>query len=144
MACACGVEPIPASLENRPRFAPWLRAIFSAAPKPPPIMAWGLKAYLNIMPKVAGTYLMRAMSIARPPTRNMAAIMGTIFSVTEARRCTPPRNMKPQIATSTAPITQLGMPKAVEQVEPMHTPPARAALAMSSMSIFPRMSLVKT
>ena len=31
-----------------------------------------------------------------------------------------------------------------EQVEPMHTPPARAALAMSSTSIFPRMSLEKT
>ena len=64
-ACAWGVEPIPASLENRPRFAPWLMAIFSAAPKPPPMMAWGLKAYLKIMPKVAGTYLMRAMSIAQ-------------------------------------------------------------------------------
>ena len=30
-AWAWGVEPIPASLENRPRFAPWLMAVFSAA-----------------------------------------------------------------------------------------------------------------
>ena len=29
-ACACGVEPIPASFENRPRLAPWLMAVLSA------------------------------------------------------------------------------------------------------------------
>ena len=30
IACACGVLPIPASLENRPRFAPCEIAVFSA------------------------------------------------------------------------------------------------------------------
>ena len=43
-AWAWGVEPMPASLENRPRLAPWLMAVFRAAPKPPPMMAWGSKA----------------------------------------------------------------------------------------------------
>ena len=49
----------------------------------------------------------------------MAAMTGTIFSVTEARRCTPPTKMKPQITTSTMPTIQEGTPKAVWKVEPM-------------------------
>ena len=38
-AWAWGVEPMPASLENRPRFAPWETAAFIPAPKVPPRMA---------------------------------------------------------------------------------------------------------
>ena len=45
--------------------------------------------------------------------------MGTIFSVTEARRLTPPRKMMAQIATRTTPTIQEGIPKAVLKVEPM-------------------------
>ena len=58
-AWAWGVEPMPASLENRPRLAPWLIAVFRAAPKPPPMMAWGWKAYWKIMAMVAGRYWIR-------------------------------------------------------------------------------------
>ena len=86
---------------------------------PPPIMALGLKAYLKIMPKVSGIYRMRMTRTTSAPSRKMAAIMGTSFSVTAARRCTPPRKMMAQMATSTIPMTQEGMPKAVLKVEPM-------------------------
>ena len=83
------------------------------------MMAWGWKAYLKIMPKVAGTYLMRQTRMARPPSRKTPAMMGTSFSVTAARRCTPPRKMIAQMITSTIPMTQEGTPKAVSMVEPM-------------------------
>ena len=83
------------------------------------MMAWGWKAYLKIMPMVAGTYLMRTIRTIRPPSRKIAAMMGTTFSVTEARRCTPPRKMNAQMATRTIPTIQEGMPKAVCIVEPM-------------------------
>ena len=62
---------------------------------------------------------MRMISTIRPPARKIAAMMGTTFSVTEARRCTPPRKMNPQMTTSTTPTIQPGTPKAVEKVEPM-------------------------
>ena len=62
---------------------------------------------------------MRAMSTTRAPTRKMAAMRGTSFSVTAASRCTPPRKMKAQMTTSTRPMTQEGTPKAVWKVEPM-------------------------
>ena len=45
--------------------------------------------------------------------------MGTIFSVTEARRSMSPRKMKPAIITSAMPTTQEGIPKAVSAVDPM-------------------------
>ena len=70
-------------------------------------------------PKVSGMNLMRAMSTTRPPRMKMAAMRGTSFSVTEARRLVPPRKMNAQITTSTAPTIQEGMPKAVSKVEPM-------------------------
>ncbi len=46
-------------------------------------------------------------------------MMGTIFSVTEASRCTPPRKMMPQMMTSATPTIQEGMPKAVWKHSPM-------------------------
>ena len=46
-------------------------------------------------------------------------MMGTIFSVTEARRCTPPRKITAQMMTRITPDTQVGMLKAVFMVEPM-------------------------
>ena len=78
-----------------------------------------MKAYLKIMAKVAGRYWMRITSTMRPPSRNRQAMMGTTFSHTEASRLTPPRKMAPQMATSTRPTIQEGMPKAVWKVEPM-------------------------
>ena len=83
------------------------------------MMAWGWKAYWKIIAKVSGMYLARITSTTRAPPRKMAAMMGTIFSVTEARRCTPPTKMNPQITTSTMPTIQEGTPKAVSKVEPM-------------------------
>ena len=64
-------------------------------------------------------YWARAMRTTRPPSRKMAAMTGTTFSVTEASRWTPPRKMTPQMTTSTTPTIQLGIPKAVLKVEPM-------------------------
>ena len=45
---------MPASLEKSPRLAPWETAVFKAMPKLPPMIAWGVKAYLKIIAKVAG------------------------------------------------------------------------------------------
>ena len=44
IAWAWGVEPIPASLLNRPRLTPWLMACLSAKPKLPPMMDCGWNA----------------------------------------------------------------------------------------------------
>ena len=46
-------------------------------------------------------------------------MVGTSFSVTAARRFTPPRKIKPQITTKMIPMIQDGTPKAVWKVEPM-------------------------
>ena len=46
-------------------------------------------------------------------------MMGTIFSVTAARRCTPPRKITAQMTARMTPTIQEGMPKAVSKVEPM-------------------------
>ena len=67
------------------------------------MMAWGWKAYLKIRAKVAGTYWMRTTRMPMAPTRKMTAMTGTTFSVTAARRFTPPRKMKAQKMTSTTP-----------------------------------------
>ena len=40
-------------------------------------------------------------------------MMGTIFSVKEAMRCTPPRKMKAATAATARPTAILGVPKAV-------------------------------
>ena len=110
-------------------------------------MACGAKAYLKIMPKVAGTYLMRTMRTMRPPSRKIAAMMGTTFSVTEARRCTPPRKMKPQMATSTRPTIQDGTPKAVCIVEPMELDctmqPKKPSASVMAMAKKPARNLPK-
>ena len=64
-------------------------------------------------------YWMRIARTTSAPSRKIAAIMGTSFSVTAARRCTPPRKIMAQMMTSTIPMTQAGTPKAVWKVEPM-------------------------
>ena len=46
-------------------------------------------------------------------------MIGTIFSQTDARRCTPPRKINPQITTSTSPATHPGIPNAVSIVDPI-------------------------
>ena len=47
IAWACGVEPIPASLENRPLETPYLIAFLTVIPAAPPRTALGLKAPTN-------------------------------------------------------------------------------------------------
>ena len=118
-ACAWGVEPIPASLENRPLFAPWLTAVLIAIPNPPPIIAWGWNAYLKIRPKVSGIYWSLIASTPKPPIRKNAAMTGTNFSVTEARRSTPPMKINPQIITRKIPTIQDGIPNAIWIVDPI-------------------------
>ena len=119
MAWAWGVEPMPASLEKRPRLTPWLMAVFRAAPTPPPMMAWGIKAYRKIMPMASGRWGSRMTRSTRPPARYRTAIRGTNFSVTEATRWMPPRKTNAEAAATRIPTIQEGIPKAVAQVEPM-------------------------
>ena len=66
-ACAWGVEPIPASLENKPRFAPWLIAVLIAAPTEPPMIACGVNAYLKIIRNASGRKVIRAKMTINPP-----------------------------------------------------------------------------
>ena len=66
-AWACGVEPMPASLENRPRLAPWLMA--AMIPKvAPPTVASGLKAHWKMSAKVAGMLAAFMMSTTSDPS----------------------------------------------------------------------------
>lgn len=44
---------------------------------------------------------------------------GTIFSVTAAMRCTPPRKMKAAMAATTMPTTSRLRPKALAKASPM-------------------------
>ena len=46
-------------------------------------------------------------------------MIGTSFSVTAAMRVTPPMKMKPPMSTTTRPMIQVGMPKAVFMVAAM-------------------------
>ena len=67
IAWACGVEPIPASLENRPRLAPWL----SAAMMPnvtPPTDACGLKAQVKMSSNAGMMFCQFMTSTTRLPT----------------------------------------------------------------------------
>ena len=47
-ACACGVDPIPASLENNPLATPFVRASFTVAPAAPPTTELGENAPIKI------------------------------------------------------------------------------------------------
>ena len=60
-----------------------------------------------------------AISINIHPARNITAIIGTIFSVTEASLFVPPRNINEHITTRTIPMIHAGTPKAVSNVEPI-------------------------
>ena len=56
-ACACGVEPIPASLEKRPRATPFVSASLIVAPTAPPAMEDGLNAPTMIAWNAYGMFL---------------------------------------------------------------------------------------
>ena len=49
------------------------------------MIAWGINAYLKIIPMAAGRYSMRVMIRITAPAMKIAAMIGTIFSVTEAK-----------------------------------------------------------
>ena len=83
------------------------------------MIACGSNAYLKIMPNVAGMYFMRIINRISPPNMNIAAMIGTIFSVTEASLLVPPRKINPQSITRTTPTVQPGTPNAVLNVAPM-------------------------
>ena len=112
MACACGVDPIPASFEKRPLFAPWLMAVFNAYPALPPITDSGLKAHLNIIANVWGMLVILDIMIAKQPAMYSTAIMGTSFSVTDATLWIPPMNINAAIAVTAIPIAHDGVPNA--------------------------------
>ena len=57
IACACGVEPIPASLEKRPLDTPLLIASLTTIPPAPPAIAAGLNAQVKIEANAPGTFL---------------------------------------------------------------------------------------
>ena len=56
-AWACGVEPMPASLENRPRATPKRIACCTVTPATPPAIACGLNASTKICVKALGSVL---------------------------------------------------------------------------------------
>ena len=79
----------------------------------PPNMACGLKAQTKMdrmAPGRASRLMKRTIS---PPTMYRPAMTGTIFSVTEASRLTPPMKMKAAMAADSRPITMRGTPKAL-------------------------------
>ena len=112
-AWAWGVEPMPASLENRPRATPYRMASLTPRPATPPNTACGSKAQTKMdrmAPGRASRLMNRTIS---PPTMYRPAMMGTIFSVTEASRLTPPMKMNAAMAAARTPITMRGTPKAL-------------------------------
>ena len=59
VAAALGAEPMPASLEYRPRLMPSM----TTEPAKPPKMDWKSKALSNIRPNTAGSQVMLAMVV---------------------------------------------------------------------------------
>ena len=67
-ACACGVEPIPASLEKRPLATPFCTASFKVAPIAPPATAAGLNAPTIMSWNAAGIAVTFAKITIKEPT----------------------------------------------------------------------------
>ena len=68
-ACACGVEPMPASFEKRPRATPNCIALATVRPSAPPMTASGSKAATKMSLKAGITSVMWAPITQRPPMR---------------------------------------------------------------------------
>ena len=68
-AWAWGVEPIPASLEKRPRAMPYRMAWRMVAPMMPPVAAAGLKAPTKMALNAGRIWPAWNTRITRPPTR---------------------------------------------------------------------------
>ena len=101
-AAALGAEPTPASLENRPRLMPCIRA----EPVKPAKMAWKSKAPWKMRPNTWGsssrfsTTTMIATSTYRPPMK------GTRVEATAIIRLPPPMTQKAVSRAATPPMIQ--------------------------------------
>ena len=110
LECTITDEPRPASLEKTPRFIPHSIASFMPYPTTPPAAALIPKAPLKMEENTEPIWpiLMKKMAIV--PIIYRITIKGTIFSVTEAIRFSPPTTTRPTRIITIAPVTQVGMP----------------------------------
>ena len=72
-------------------------------------MAEGLKAPTKMLAKAVPNLLIFIITTIKEPKIYRAAIIGTIFSVTDAIRETPPKKMKPAAMATTTPTIILGV-----------------------------------
>ena len=86
-AAALGAEPMPASLEYRPRLKPYIRQ----EPIKPPKMALKLKASAKIMANMAGRLRMLMSMAATAMSTYSTPMTGTTVPVTFTMRRPPPR-----------------------------------------------------
>ena len=99
---AQAAAPMPASLENRPRLMPCMRA----EPTKPPKMAWKLKALRKMLANTAGMREMWVKTTKRVTARYSTPITGTSTAVMLAI-CLPPPLMQTRNTTaSTMPTIQ--------------------------------------
>ncbi len=85
----------------------------------PPTVASGLNAHSNMSANVAGRFGAFITSTTMDPSTYSTAMIGTIFSVTAARRETPPRKMTPASTTTAIPMSHVGTPNALFMVSAM-------------------------
>ena len=118
IACACGVDPIPASFENNPLATPNLIAFLIPAPANPPKTAFVEKALTKIALNAIPVFPMFSKIMLTHVTTYKIAIIGTIFSVTEAILFTPPKNINPDKTAKNNPVTTVGIWKALWKASP--------------------------
>ena len=99
-AAAFGAEPMPASLEYRPRLMPHMMQ----EPAKPPKMALKSKAPRKIMPKTFPKSPMWVMTTNRETSTYSTPITGTRTSVTLVSRLPPPSTQAPKRTASAAPM----------------------------------------
>lgn len=99
VAATFGADPIPASLLNRPRLIPCIRA----APIVPPAACSHPKALLTISLMTAGSSVILNSTIPEASATYPNAITGTITLLTLAIRWIPPKIMVSVSTVSTAP-----------------------------------------
>ena len=103
VAAALGTEPIPASLENRPRLMPWVMMTPIAAPDTDSMVnaCWTMSA------SIGGTADRFVITTRMPRNRYRTAMTGTMNAVTLEIRCTPPRKTARPATPRTMPTIAL-------------------------------------
>ena len=101
VAATFGADPIPASLLNRPRLIPCIRA----APTVPPNACFHPKALPTISLMTSGSSVMLNSTIPNASATYPSAIAGTITLLTLAIRWIPPKMMASVSTVSIVPIT---------------------------------------